>query len=235
MEAYYHIYNTCLQELGVSLPAEEQRRIIDENWGSSHRVILMALLKAAKQSGHLDKPVNINTLQQTFEDVSLEDFAELIKPVPGAVEMLGRLASRYTLALNTAADPEVLFGRVMPKLNMHEPTKLFSGGVRTAINLTDERLAKPDPHTVLGLMKDNNVKPGQTAMIGDSSSDVFCAMGAGIEDIAVPLTGKMTREDAAEFDVVVIPDVTYVEQLLGGVGLGGYSEYASSFSGTLRL
>jgi phosphoglycolate phosphatase-like HAD superfamily hydrolase len=207
MEAYYHVYNSTLQELGLSLPLEEQRQIIDSNWGSSHKKIVEALLQGEGGSRHLDDAVD------TYKEILADDFSEIIKPVPGAVQMLGRLASRYSLALNTAADPEVLFEKVMPKLDMHP--LMFEGHILTAMDLEDPRLAKPDPYTAVKLMEINNVAPHETVMVGDSSVDVLTAMHAGIEDIVVPLTGSLTREQAQEYGVEIVPDVTYLEQLLG--------------------
>lgn len=220
MEAYYHTYGLALLESGVNLDSVAQREVIDQAWGASHKDIVLELLREAA-GGSLDpdsvpviEPELLDGVIKKYEEILAEDFCEMIQPVPGATLMLGRLASRYALALNTAADPVVLLEQVMPKLKI-EPG-IFQGGMMMALDLIDDRLAKPKPHpyTTQKIMEKNGVEPAQTIMVGDSGSDVETALYAGIDDIYVPLTGKLTAEEAAEYGVETLPDVTHLERRL---------------------
>ncbi len=229
MEAYYHTYNQALLESSIEMDPTEQKEIIDSVWGSSHKDILMELLRA--NAGDIKDPDSIpyvddesfNKALANYEGVLAEDFPELIKPVPGAPQMLGRLATTRTLALNTAADPEVLLGKVMPNVGI-DP-RLFQGGMVMALDLIDKKYAKPkpDPYTTNTLMERNKVGPDETIMVGDSGADVETAIYAGIDikDIYVPLTGKLTADEVREYGVVPIRTVTSLEGKLGGVGVVG--------------
>jgi len=225
MEAYYHTYNLALHEIGVKMETLEQQKVIDRAWGSSHKEILLELLREVN-GGSIDPdkvpPVDQQLFSRSvkaFEEILADDFPEIIRPVPGASKMLGRLASKYTLALNTAADPEVLLEKVMPKLDIQP--QMFEGGMMMALDLIDDRkaLPKPHPYTTLKLMERNNVEPSQTIMVGDSGADVETAMYAGVESIYVPLTGKLTAAEVAEYGVEALPDVTYLERRLGRAGI----------------
>jgi|GEM_PF-3767749 len=229
MEAYYHTYGVAMFESGVDLDAEVQREVIDRAWGSSHKEIILELLREAAggtrdpDSVPVVDPEFFKSVVERYEEILADDFCEMIKPVPGAALMLGRLANRYTLALNTAADPAVLLEQVMPKLKI-EP-EMFQGGMMMALDLVDDRRAKPKPHpyTTKKIMERNGVEPEQAIMVGDSGSDIETALYAGIDDIYVPLTGKLTAAEAAEYGVKVIPDVTYLERHLENGGSGSSS------------
>jgi phosphoglycolate phosphatase-like HAD superfamily hydrolase len=219
MEAYHHCYRVALEEGDVSMAEEDQSTIINRAWGSSHRDIIAALLPPGDN--------RYSDVVRAYEEILGEDFAEIINGVPGAPQMLERLAGRFSLALNTAADPEVLLEQVMPKVGI-EPG-LFHGGMVMALNLIGDEYArpKPFPDTTQRLMERNGVQPHETVMVGDSHADIQSAIEAGIDDIAVPLTGQLTRVEAQEFNVEILPDVTHLEALLGIVCTEDYVEVNS--------
>lgn len=227
MEAYYHTYDKALQESGILMSHEKQKEVIDSVWGSSHKDIVMELLRA--DAGDITDPDIVPRVDEAFfkktlnsyEEILAEDFPEIITPVPGAPQMLGRLANRYTLALNTAADPEVLLEKVMPKVGIQP--EYFQGGIIMAMTLTDDRIAQPKPHpyTTNKLMEQNNVEPDETIMVGDSGADIETAIYAGVREIYVPLTGKLTAQEAKEYGAIPLRTVTSLEGRLGSVGVGG--------------
>jgi phosphoglycolate phosphatase-like HAD superfamily hydrolase len=214
MQAYYEVYSLTLKDIGSDLDDNDAKTKIDENWGSSHIEILAALTRNA--------PEQLNDAIRSYEGFLAEVFPELIKPVLGAPEMLGRMAVRYTFALDTAADPNILFKKVMPKLGIKP--ELFQGSIITARDLHDKRLAKPDPYTVNKLLKRNGVDASEAIMVGDSGADVLAALQAGVEPV-VPLTGNLTADQAREHGVeVIIPTITELEEVVHKVGRAALGE-----------
>jgi phosphoglycolate phosphatase-like HAD superfamily hydrolase len=126
--------------------------------------------------------------------------------------------SKYSLALDTAADRPILIERVMPKLGI-DPALFVE--IITADELVNQAHAKPDPHTPRLLMKSHGFKPSETVMVGDSENDVLAAYHSGIEPIVV-LTGNLDRRAAEALEVdYIIEDVTHLESALRELGRTG--------------
>jgi phosphoglycolate phosphatase-like HAD superfamily hydrolase len=209
--AYYDGYEIALSAVGSELSPEEQRLLIDENWGSSHKVIIGRVLASHPDFG--SDPDLVSDAVDVFEDYMERTFAHRIEPVKGSSDMLGRLAGRYSLALNTGAPRNALLNSIMPSLDI-EPT-IFNAGIVTADQLSDN-YTKPAPYVIGILMAQQRFAPEQTVMVGDSIADMESAKSAGVEPIAITGTGNMTPMTAKELGYVRyrLGDVTELEELL---------------------
>ncbi|MBX4197178.1 HAD family phosphatase [Candidatus Saccharibacteria bacterium] len=209
-EAYREVYFETLKDVGIELSEEEKQSRINSKWGSRSSEIVRELVK--------EHPELFPGAVKFSKKYLSEIFPKRLNPIPGTTELLGRLVTRFTLAIDTAADRDVLVEKVMPKLNI-DPA-LFKEIV-TAEDLADVALSKPDPHTPQLIMEKLGFKPEQTVMVGDSENDVLAALYSDIEPI-VPLTGNLNREEAEELGVnYVIADVTRLESALEMLGKAG--------------
>jgi len=221
-DLYYEGYYIALNGAGCELSVDEQHARIDEKWGSSHKVIINYVMA--------EKPEYASDAIEIFEEFMESVFSERIQGVDGCVEMLGRLASKYVLALNTAAPRKVLMGNIMPKLGIDK--SLFEAGIVTADQLSSN-YAKPSPHIINVLRERQGYLRTRTVMVGDSVADMESAKNAGVEPIAVTGTGNLTDESVKELPYVrnIVNKVTEIEELipkiissrrrLGGSGMGG--------------
>jgi phosphoglycolate phosphatase len=202
-EGYYKCYHEAIAGVGVSLGPEEEKQRIAAKWGASHEEELGELLK--------EKPELVSQASKLYEDYLFGDtFVDCLSVVPGSIELLNRLANKYTLALATGVHPKVLKERIMPKFNV---PNVFAQIV-TAYDLDDPTHAKPHPFIAQEIMRAQNITPEHAVMVGDAGNDVRMAQTAGIEPIVV-LTGHLNREQALRLGVKhIIPDVTYLEDVL---------------------
>lgn len=209
--AYYDGYEIALNAVGSELTPEEQRLLIDDSWGSSHKVIIERVLASHPDFG--SDPDLVSDAVDVFEDYMERMFAHRIEPVKGSSDMLGRLAGQYSLALNTAAPRNALLNSIMPRLDI-EPA-VFNAGIVTA-DLLSDNYTKPAPYVIGILMAQQSFTAEQTVMVGDSEVDMESARSAGVEPIAITGTGNLTQLAAKELGYVryAIGDVTELEELL---------------------
>jgi phosphoglycolate phosphatase-like HAD superfamily hydrolase len=225
-DLYYEGYYVALNGAECELSVDEQHARIDEKWGSSHKVIIDYAMA--------EKPEMAPDAVEIFEGFMESVFTERIKIVDGSVEMLGRLASKYTLALNTASPRNALFNNIMPKLGIDR--SFFDGGIVTA-DMLSSNFSKPSP-LIINIIRANQGYPrSRTVMVGDSVADMESAKNARVEPIAVTGTGNLTEHSVKELPYVryTVDRVTEIEELvpkvietrrkLGGTGMGGTGIY----------
>ena len=204
-DLYYQGYHVAFSGVGCELTIDEQKTRIDEKWGSSHVIIINHVLQETQEYADDAKAI--------FEEYMESVFAEGIKDVSGSAEMLGRLASKYCLALNTAAPRRALLGSIMPRLGI-DPS-LFNAGIVTADQL-NANYSKPSPYIINILRAQQGFLASETVMIGDSDADMRSARDAAVEPIAVTGTGNLNSETVKELPYVryVVDTVIEVEGLL---------------------
>ena len=164
-----------------------------------------------------------------YKRYMMDDFPQMIEPIEGAAETLEELSQDYQLALNTAADREVLFEAVMPRLGI-DP-KLFDSELVWTADETPTAKQKPDPYAIRQILRDSGMPESRAIMVGDSQADVLAAYFAGVEPV-VPLTGNLSEEDARFHDVkYIIEDITHIKDILpraiGRVGLRDLKDLVS--------
>lgn len=203
IKGYYKCYHEALKGVGVSFSAEEEERLIKEKWGAGHRAQLAYLLKEHPEL--VDKAVEI--YQEHFFG---NTFVDCLTIIPGAQELLKKLAKSYTLTIATGAHPKIINDRLFPKFQIPD---VFAQ-VLTIYDIDDLAHAKPHPFMVNKLLETQNVKPEEAVLVGDAASDMQMAWNAGVEPIAV-LTGHLNRQQAEELGVKhIIENVTLLESEL---------------------
>jgi phosphoglycolate phosphatase-like HAD superfamily hydrolase len=189
-QVYLDCLTYALDSTGVELNEAEKHQTIEQHWGLRHESILAALL-----SSHSDK---LEAANKVFLDHLYYLYPRRARAIKGVGELLERLSENHILALNTAAEPH-LIGQIMKPIFGIDQKKVFQGGIITAYDFWDPGQAKPNSgYTINELMARNGVGPDQTVMVGDSESDVTCAMFSGVP-VIVPLTGNLSREEVSAY------------------------------------
>lgn len=113
--------------------------------------------------------------------------SECFKLVDGAGEALRELAKDYTLVIMTSRGEETLYKHL-------RGSGLDEGLFKAVYHKDNLGYNKPDPRALLQITEDLQLKPEETAYVGDSIVDGECALNAGMDFIAV-LTGGSYPED----------------------------------------
>ena len=202
-KGYYKCYHVALQGVGVSLTPEKEDLRIKAKWGAGHRTQLEYLLKEHPQL--VDRAVEIYQ-ENYFGDT----FVDCLTLIPGARELLLRLADKYILTVATGSHPKIIKERLFTKFNIPD---VFAQ-VLTIYDIDDIAHAKPHPYMAQKILETQKVKPEEAVLVGDAASDMQMGWNAGVEPIAV-LTGHLNREQAVELGVKhIIEDVTQLETAL---------------------
>ncbi len=203
IKGYYTCYHEALKGVGVSLDPQEEDNRIKEKWGAGHRAQLEYLLQ--EHPDLVDKAVGI------YQDHFFGDtFVDCLTIIPGAHELLMRLAKSYTLTVATGAHPKIIKDRLFPKFNIPD---VFAQ-VLTIYDIDDIAHAKPHPFMANKILQDQGFLAEEAVLVGDAASDMQMAWNAGIEPIAV-LTGHLNRDQAVQIGVKhIIDDVTKLEDIL---------------------
>ncbi len=219
------LHNTLIDS-DRHLASEEERRIIDQNWGSRSSVMFSELFKDEASELLADfksfSPEKWHSIKNTYLTYMRSMYANHVRLIPGSIDVLQRLKLKkgYSIGITTATDAEVVEKNVFEKLNI--PSDLIYP-VISAESIPEE-LAKPHPYTVLRILEAHNTRPEDSAMVGDSINDVLAAKAAGIGQIIVVRTGlleeKMTSGEISydfitkELGATVIPDISHLESVL---------------------
>ena len=116
-----------------------------------------------------------------------------VRPRPGAIDLLDKLKARsYHLGILTrsstgychAALERVAFSQYFPNCR----TRSTRGPM------------KPDPQALLSLLRTMGVRPSRAVFVGDHLDDARCAMGAGVDFVAIlPEDSSNTQSKAVAF------------------------------------
>jgi HAD superfamily hydrolase (TIGR01509 family) len=120
--------------------------------------------------------------------------------IPGADEVVHKLAERWTLGL-ASSSPQRLIDATLAAADL---TEAFSAA------LSSEAVpnGKPAPDIYLAVAKRLSAEPGQVVAIEDSSNGVRAAHNAGMKVVAVPHERYPLDRDAAARPVRTLPHVT---------------------------
>jgi phosphoglycolate phosphatase len=112
-----------------------------------------------------------------FKSYYDEHFCDFTKPYDGIKSMLDSLKEngvRLACVTNKNEEAVVLI-----------MAKLFQGYFETVIGNSDRVKQKPDPTSVLTIMKQVGAAANETFYIGDAYTDIYTAKNAGIRGIGV--------------------------------------------------
>jgi len=206
-EGYFKCYHEALDAVGIHLSPEEELTRIIAKWGKHHREELKELLK--ENLGLVNKACEVYE-QKFFGDTFINE----LKILDGTQELLKRLSKKYILAISTGQHPK-MFPRIEKKFSI---PGVFSQ-IIFAYDICDPEKQKPNPYSLLKIMKNQKAKPEETVFIGDARTDMIMAQNAGVTPIAV-LTGQMSKSEAEKLGVkYIIKDVRDLEKVLEKIKL----------------
>lgn len=200
-KGYFACYHKALEEVGVKLPKEEERKRILEWWGKGYKMQLRLLLKE-----HLSLlPKAIKVYEKYYYSPV---FSEKIRLIEGADRALGRLEQKYTLAIASG-----MMRKTMNQLIKNFGINFFKKIV-TNEDVKKEEDMKPAPFILNKILQDLSIPKEESVFVGDAVSDVKMSQNAGIAPVVV-LTGHLTKAEAKALGVKdLIPNITHLEEAL---------------------
>ena len=209
--AYNESFIGSMRAIGVELPDEVILERVDGSWGSRHEVINRIVLR--------DQNVGVEKMRLA-DNIYLEFLktlmAKYVKIVPGTVDMLYslKIERAFKLGLTTAAPADILRNHVWKSLDF--PEDLFDQ-VESAYDLGDESKAKPHPYTLQKIMRNQQIPPLNSVMIGDAPCDAEAAQRAGVDFIGVK-TGLLGRLDESQIQKMgirpLVADITKIVPII---------------------
>ena len=202
-EGYFACYRETLDQLGVRLDPDEERRRILSKWGQPHTEELKELLR--------ENPELIKSSYKIYEEKLYGDtYVSRLSLVSGSVELLERLSREYILTVATGLDSKIMRSHVIPRFGIPD---VFADIIST-YDIEDPSKHKPAPWIPEMLMKKHGCRTDEVLVAGDASNDILMARNAGIEPVAV-LTGHLNREEAETLNIkYIIDDITEIESVL---------------------
>lgn len=202
-EGYFACYHKAINEVGVFLTPEEEKKRILAKWSKPYREELKELLKDNIEL--VDKAVKIYE-KEYWGDT----FINSLRIEPGINQLLHKLKDKYILAIATGNHPKMLKERIIPKFHIPD---VFSQIV-SSFEIQDADKMKPHPYMLEKIMKDQNCLQNETLFIGDAKSDVQTAYNANVIPVVV-LSGHLSEKEAKELNVkYIIKDVTHIYEVL---------------------
>ena len=142
------------------------------------------------------------------------NMARTTRPFPGILPLLVDLRHhKVRLAIATT--------KIQPTID-YLVTALDIGHYFERVQGTDGFPNKPDPYILHLLMRDFDVSPADTIMIGDTDNDVLCAQRAGVEVVAVTWGGAWSEAQLAALDPTYI--ARNVDELRAILGVSYHAE-----------
>lgn len=202
-EGYYACYRKAINDLGVFLSPEEEKKRILAKWGKSFREELKELLK--------EKPELVDKACKIFDEAYWGNtFVDSLSVIEGTNEMLVRLQKKYILAVATGNHDKMLQDRILPHFNIPD---VFSQ-IISSHEIEDQEKTKPHPYMLEVIMNKQNVTLDETIYVGDAKNDVVMAHRADVIPVVV-LTGHLNRQEAEELGVeYIIDDITKLEEVI---------------------
>ena len=137
IKGYYLCYHKALQDIGVTLPKDEEDQLIKDKWGSGYHAQLEYILEKKGCSELLDK-----ALERYREHFFGGVFMDCLGITPGSQDFLRDIAQRYKLTVATGGHPTILKEQFMPKFEIPD---VFEH-ILTIYDIDDLAHAKPHPY-----------------------------------------------------------------------------------------
>jgi len=164
------------KEAGV----EASRNNVEQNMGRTPKDVLRIIVPGIKGS-------KLTYYAQRKEDILTELIEEGdVHPLPGAVELLGRLKQSNLPIVLASSTTLGNVGKILQAAGLAR----YIDGMVTAEDIV---MGKPDPEVFIKAAAKGGSDPGHSLVIGDSVHDIAGAIGAGCLTIAVA-SGKHTPE-----------------------------------------
>jgi HAD superfamily hydrolase (TIGR01509 family) len=146
-----------------------------------------------EEAGVAESPQQINA---DVVDLMLEAYRRELPLLPGAVEVVGRLAARFPLALASSSN-RAIFEEVLRLAGLTEAFK-------ATVSSEEVAHGKPAPDVYLEAARRLGVAPERCAAVEDSHSGIRAAHAAGMRVIAIPNASYPPDDAALELADVVL-------------------------------
>jgi phosphoglycolate phosphatase-like HAD superfamily hydrolase len=163
------------------------------------------VLSAATE--YLDGIGHKNTLgicEQAFEradEISSGDLGRFIRPIQGAVSLMGTLRDRGCRVALATVDVGRRARLAMEFMGVGDTLDLIVGGEEVA-------RSKPDPEMIHIILDRLRIDRSQAVMVGDALSDVQMGINAGLKASIGVLTGFATAEQLRTLTPFIARDVS---------------------------
>jgi len=153
--------------------------------------------------GHPDYTSLFETISKEVDGYSLHKFNEIIKPLPGAYDLLLCLNSAGCRVALATTDISERASRAMAHLDLLRFVDEIAGADGVA-------RPKPDPEIIFTICEKLGVEPGETVMIGDAEGDVQTGINAKCLGSIGVESGLTSRQRLQALTPLVIPDISYI-------------------------
>lgn len=166
--------NLALQNHGLpALPVDAYRLLV----GAGARNLLRRAASAAGLKAAADESM-IDSLVKDFSAAYQQGWADKTRPYPGVQDMLDRLLAAGSRLAVLSNKPDAFTQLIVRHFFPDGPFSLVSG-------MRDGWPAKPDPSLALELCGQLGALPSETALVGDSDSDMQTAVRGGLTPVGV--------------------------------------------------
>jgi phosphoglycolate phosphatase-like HAD superfamily hydrolase len=177
-EAICYSFNAVFEKLGhARVECAEIRRMI----GRPLREMFASFFPHAS---HGDIERYVEEYRSVFRPVSVG----LSRPLPGAREVIPKLAAQLSLAIVTSRAGAGA-RRILESIGLAQSFAVIVG-------IQDVLRAKPDPEPVLKAINQLGIEPAAAAMVGDTPDDILAARRAGVLAIGIA-SGAFSPEELA--------------------------------------
>jgi len=186
--------------LGVDEKAGRLRR--DGPVGLKKReIVLKASTDYLGGIGHRD---TLRLCEQAFDradEISIGDLGRFIRPIQGAVSLMGALRDRGCRVALATVDVGRRARLAMEFMGVSDTLDLVVGGEEVA-------RSKPDPEMIHIILDRLGIARSQAVMVGDALSDVQMGINAGLKASIGVLTGFATAEQIRTLTPFIARDVS---------------------------
>jgi phosphoglycolate phosphatase-like HAD superfamily hydrolase len=160
--------------------------------------------------GGIGRRDTLRLCEQAFDradEISSGDLRRFIRPIRGAVSLMGALSKRGGRVALATVDVSRRARLAMEFMGVSDTLDLVVGGEEVA-------RAKPDPEMIHIILDRLGVARSQAVMVGDALNDVQMGANAGLKASIGVLTGFATAEQMLALTSFVARDVSEIAVLL---------------------
>ena len=165
--------------------------------------ILKAATDYLEEIGHTD---TLGICQHAFDradEISSHKLPQFIRPIQGAVALLGALHARGCRVALATVDLSRRARLVMDFIGARDTFDLVVGG-------EDVVRSKPDPEMILTILDRLGIDGSEAVMVGDALTDVQMSINAGLKACVGVLTGFATEDQFRALTPFIAQDVSEI-------------------------
>lgn len=194
-EAHFRCWVTALAEKEIAL----DRPTFDRLFGMNNRNMLTQLL------GRRPEPTELETIAGRKEEIFRMEAQWLVRPMPGALQLLGELETAGWLQAIASSTPKANIDLVLATLGIRGRFKAILSGEELPAS-------KPDPTLFLRAAESLGLSPERCVVVEDAPAGVEAAHKAGMPCIAVATTRPREALAAANSSALLFDDLTQVTE-----------------------